>query len=350
MNARRRRSSASAAATTRACSSPLPGRRRSAVVRGRPGRPRRSARLAAATVAGRGRRSALAGPRGPGPVASGVVCGALAGRPSPPAAGVGATRADARALHRLAEAVISPARAAANGKIGLRYTRGGFGTPFFGADVQLRVAGELLIVQQGEEERAQRIVSLAQAAAHVGAELLPNGLAGSAVAGGDDALALDATAVTFLGDWFGFATSVLEELRASVGDEAEPSRVQLWPEHFDVGRAGLRERRQARGLRRLAGRRAARRAVPVRRAVGRGARRRPVAGERVRRRRAVVRSATRRQLGVRKSARDRAELLRRSPGGSGLGDEAHGQRLHLVEKARFDVAGARRRSPSRESA
>jgi hypothetical protein len=49
-----------------------------------------------------------------------------------------------------------------------------------------------------------------------------------------DALAIDATASTFLGDWFGFGTSVLEELRATVGDEAAPSRVQLWPEHFDL--------------------------------------------------------------------------------------------------------------------
>src|SRR5665811_2300604 len=43
------------------------------------------------------------------------------------------------ALHRLAEQILSPARRQATGKIGLRYTRAGFGTPFFGADVQLRV-------------------------------------------------------------------------------------------------------------------------------------------------------------------------------------------------------------------
>lgn len=138
------------------------------------------------------------------------------------------------ALHRLAEAVISPARAAANGKIGLRYTRGGFGTPFFGAGAQLRVAGDLLVVRQGEEERPQRIVSLAGSAAHVGARLLPGGAAGMPGATSGDALAIDATASTFLGDWFGFGTSVLEELRATVGDEAAPSRVQLWPEHFDL--------------------------------------------------------------------------------------------------------------------
>jgi len=135
------------------------------------------------------------------------------------------------ALHSLAERVIAPARRAANGKIGLRFTRGGFGTPFFGADAQVRVAGELLVVQRGGEERTEPIGSLAQAAAHVGAQLLPGG-----VAGGDarDELAVDAAASAFLGEWYGFAASVLEELRAGVGDAAEPSRVQLWPEHFDL--------------------------------------------------------------------------------------------------------------------
>ncbi len=41
--------------------------------------------------------------------------------------------------HTLAEHVVAPARHRANGKIGLRFTRGGFGTPFFGADEQARV-------------------------------------------------------------------------------------------------------------------------------------------------------------------------------------------------------------------
>jgi hypothetical protein len=37
-----------------------------------------------------------------------------------------------------------------------------------------------------------------------------------------------------VGDWFGFATSVLEQLRAEAPPEWAPSRVQLWPEHFDA--------------------------------------------------------------------------------------------------------------------
>jgi hypothetical protein len=58
------------------------------------------------------------------------------------------------ALHRLAEHVVSPARRKANGKIGLRYTRGGFGTPFFGPDLQVRVRGAELVVQDATGERA----------------------------------------------------------------------------------------------------------------------------------------------------------------------------------------------------
>ncbi len=67
--------------------------------------------------------------------------------PVPP--GLVATRT---ALHRVAERVISPVRQRANGKIGLRWTLGGFGTPFFGADAQIRVDGGQLVIDAGGEE------------------------------------------------------------------------------------------------------------------------------------------------------------------------------------------------------
>jgi len=130
------------------------------------------------------------------------------------------------ALHRLAERVIAPARQAANGKIGLRYTRGGFGTPFFGANLQIRVSGRELIVQDADVENPAPISTLAAAAAHVG-------LIGADELD-DDPLRVDAAASVFLGDWYGFSTSVLEQLRAGLGADADPSRVQLWPEHFDL--------------------------------------------------------------------------------------------------------------------
>jgi hypothetical protein len=110
------------------------------------------------------------------------------------------------ALHQVAEAVVAPARKPDN-EIALRYTRGGFGTPFFeedGEDCQVRVQDGRLIRQKGDEEAA---------------EPLP------ADVSRDSAQAL--------GDFYGLACSVLEELRHEQPDE-DPSRVELWPEHFDI--------------------------------------------------------------------------------------------------------------------
>src|SRR5256885_1014850 len=45
---------------------------------------------------------------------------------------------------------------------------------------------------------------------------------------------VDEDAARCLADWYGFAASVLEQLRAEAPAELEPSRVQLWPEHFDM--------------------------------------------------------------------------------------------------------------------
>jgi hypothetical protein len=131
-------------------------------------------------------------------------------------------------LHRVADRILSKAREHANGKIALRYTLGGFGTPFFADDVQLRVEGTELVVQEGEHERRGEITTLRAAGELVGAHLLPGELEL------DDAPpAVDADAARFLGDWYGFAYSVLEELRAGADAALEPSRVQLWTEHFD---------------------------------------------------------------------------------------------------------------------
>jgi hypothetical protein len=146
------------------------------------------------------------------------------------------------ALHRLAEEIISPARRRANGKIGLRFTRGGFGTPFFGEDLQLRVLGDCLIVQSAAGERSAPITTLAEMAAHVGPELLGE------ASTDEEPLRVDRDSSVFLSEWFGFAASVLEELRAGATDELGPSRVQLWPEHFDMAvEIGLEENAQRAG-------------------------------------------------------------------------------------------------------
>jgi hypothetical protein len=109
------------------------------------------------------------------------------------------------ALHTVAEAVVAPARLPAN-EIALRYTRAGFGTPFFeqgGEDCQVRVEHGELVRQRGRVETR---------------EPLPG---------------VDIGAATALGDFYGLACSVLEQLRADEQD-GDPSLVQLWPEHFDL--------------------------------------------------------------------------------------------------------------------
>ncbi|HST56521.1 MAG TPA: hypothetical protein VLJ42_11615 [Solirubrobacteraceae bacterium] len=134
-----------------------------------------------------------------------------------------------RALHSLAEHVISPTRQRANGKIGLRYTLGGFGTPFFGNDVQIRVNGDCLIVQVGERVQWGRLTSLADAAEFIGFDLTRFDLENAAAP-----FDIDRDASLFLGEWFGLAASVLEQLRVEALPEHDASRVQLWPEHFDM--------------------------------------------------------------------------------------------------------------------
>jgi hypothetical protein len=155
------------------------------------------------------------------------------------------------ALHAVAEHVLKPARERANGKIGLRWVRGGFGTPFFGEDAQASVRGAALHVVRGGEASSFPLTSLADAASALG-DLAGQPVAPSSPAAGDpfaaepagedssvaapsaDPLAIDDAAARFVGNWFGFAFSVLEELRARATAAHAPSRVQIWPEHFDA--------------------------------------------------------------------------------------------------------------------
>jgi hypothetical protein len=145
---------------------------------------------------------------------------------TPAPAGYAATRT---ALHAVAEHVLKPARERANGKIGLRYVRGGFGTPFFGDDAQVAVEGTSLHVVRAGERETSELTTLAAAAAALGDLADP-----APAAPADEPLQIDAAAARVVGDWFGFAYSVLEELRAGVGASQQPSRVQIWPEHFDA--------------------------------------------------------------------------------------------------------------------
>jgi hypothetical protein len=150
------------------------------------------------------------------------------------------------AWQALAEHVMAPARCTATGKIGLRWTMGGVGTPYFGTDHQLRLAGADLLVDGSPvpistlRAAAEAVGITPGAPSHVYKATTPLDL--------DARLEVSAEAAGILGDWFGFGCSVLEELRATAlppgeplaapvaaaADDSAPSRVQLWPEHFDL--------------------------------------------------------------------------------------------------------------------
>ncbi len=142
-----------------------------------------------------------------------------------------------RALTALAFYVVAPARQVANGKIGLRWTKGGFGTPFFGNDRQVRVEGSRLVVQDGDTVDSVPITTLRAAASFVGVTpAAPVGINfhdAPAEIDADTDLEVDAGAIALLDDWFGFSTLVLERLHARAGSPTD-TRVQLWPEHFDA--------------------------------------------------------------------------------------------------------------------
>jgi hypothetical protein len=143
------------------------------------------------------------------------------------------------ALHRLASHVLAPARKAVTGRIGLRPTPGGLGTPPFGDGEQLRVEGASLVRQREEDTEAIDITSLTAAAAFAGVTLSADPGIGKdppPLGDCDVPLAVDAAAADALGAWFAFSDAVLYELREELAASGRScSEVQLWPEHFDLG-------------------------------------------------------------------------------------------------------------------
>ncbi len=138
-------------------------------------------------------------------------------------------------LHRVAAYVMSPARRRVTTRIGLRWTPGGFGTPVFGADEQLRIEGTTLVHQRADSVRSIELTTLNEVAAAL--DSVPDVEWASKYDIPDPGdlnadLDIDPVASAFLGDWYGFAWSVLEELRNDA-ESVDASEVQLWPEHFD---------------------------------------------------------------------------------------------------------------------
>jgi hypothetical protein len=143
------------------------------------------------------------------------------------------------ALRRLAVYVLSPARKAVTGRIGLQPTAGGFGTPLFGADEQLRVEGATLRRQRGADHAVTPITSLSAAAAFAGLTLSDDPGVGHDIPELGDPEALlpvSPDAASALGAFYAFSGALLEEFRAELAAGGrESSAVQLWPEHFDLG-------------------------------------------------------------------------------------------------------------------
>lgn len=141
------------------------------------------------------------------------------------------------ALHRLAMAAIAPARHQANGKFGLRWVRGGFGTPFFGDDVQIRVIGDQLLIERPGEVTSTTITSIAAAADVIGSSVdVETATEGDSPPVGslDEPLSVDPDHAAYISDWWGLGTAALETVRHDAAT-INPGRVQLWPGHFDVG-------------------------------------------------------------------------------------------------------------------
>lgn len=156
------------------------------------------------------------------------------------------------AWHGLAEHVLARARYDATGRIGLRVTQGGFGTPPYergGNTEALHVVGSELRVARGDATVAHPLTTIGDAAEAAGIEPGAPADVYPPVTPLDPGapLAIDVDATHVLAAWLELGWSVLENLRQQAGDVAEPSALTLWPEHFDAAIELGNESRGTRG-------------------------------------------------------------------------------------------------------
>jgi hypothetical protein len=142
-----------------------------------------------------------------------------------------------RGLHELAEQVLAADLHRHTGRIGLRPTPGGFGTPPFivdGSTRQVRIEGEELVLLQGDERWTWPITTVRSAAAALDLEPgAPDVYPAATAVEPDRPLDLDGRVVQLLAEWLEVGAEALERFAAHHGG-AEPSMPQLWPEHFDL--------------------------------------------------------------------------------------------------------------------
>ena len=140
-------------------------------------------------------------------------------------------------LHQIAYFALSPARHRSVGKMGLRATPGGFGTPEFAGRVA-RVDGTLLVHEEGAKVATRQISTVRSAAEFFGQayeEVWFEGFRDPLTPiGPEAALLVDAEDAHLIGAWFEFGFEVLASFREGSRDADDPSTTQIWPEHFDA--------------------------------------------------------------------------------------------------------------------
>ena len=140
-------------------------------------------------------------------------------------------------LHQLAYFALSPARHRVEGRMGLRATPGGFGTPEFEGRVA-RVDGSLLVHEEGGNVATRQISTVGAAAEFLGGgyeevwfENFRDPLEPIAP---DAELSVDPGDSHLIGAWFQFAFEVLDSFRSDSQAADDASTTQVWPEHFDA--------------------------------------------------------------------------------------------------------------------
>ena len=169
----------------------------------------------------------------------------------PPLGDLDVLRSTRLSLHAVAEHVLAAARYRAVGRIGLRATQGGFGTPPYhwdGEEEEARIVGRELIVQRGASTSRAELTTIAAAAALVGVEPgAPDVYKQTTDHPVDAPLEIDDGGAAALAAWFEEVWSALEELRDQSTAEDAASDVTLWPEHFDAAMETGNEAAGARG-------------------------------------------------------------------------------------------------------
>lgn len=141
-----------------------------------------------------------------------------------------------RHLHQIAFFAVSPARQRAVGRMGLRPTPGGFGTPPF-QDRVARVDGALLVHEESGNMATQPISTVRAAAEFFGGgyeEVWYDGFRDPlAPIDPDSPLVVEEADSHVIGEWFDFAFDILGRLADRTQDD-DASEPQIWPEHFDA--------------------------------------------------------------------------------------------------------------------